>query len=124
SKARDVWTFYEDSPGPKRTCLLCKYVQASKKDHVVKHYGLGTGTGPLRRHLYERHADDWISRCDQLHIPITAKEAQPAVADYRRRQGQNNTSTSHSGQPVLRRPFSNEAFVDAIIEFIVADDQV
>jgi hypothetical protein len=85
-------------------------------------FSLKTGTGVLRRHLFEHHADTWIEGCDKLHIPITAKDAQRVVVDYRKRKGQastNSTEQSKSG-----RPFSQEAFVDAIIEFVVADDQV
>jgi hypothetical protein len=55
-----------------------------------------------------------------MNIKITAKEAQPAVQDYRRRQGQSSASEGVQGG----RPFSHEAFVDAIVEWIVADDQV
>lgn len=88
----------------------------------AKEFGLKTGTDVLRRHLYEEHPDSWISGCDRLHIPITAKGAQRAVTEYRNRQGQ---STSHgSSNPKVGRSFSQEAFVDAIVEFIVGDDQV
>ena len=85
-------------------------------------FSIKTGTGTLRRHLFENHADLWISGCDTLHIPITAKEAQSTLTDYRNRQGQ--PSADNSKQPNLGRKFSQEAFVDAIVEFIVADDQV
>jgi hypothetical protein len=85
---------------------------------------LKTSTGVLRKHLYEQHADEWISGCDQLKIPINAKEAQPAVAEYRRRHGQHSGTSGGSGQTKSRRSFTHEAFVDAIVEFIIGDDQV
>lgn len=44
-----------------------------------------------------------------------------ALEEYRRRQGQSHMS---SNGPRACIPFSKEAFVDAILEFIVADDQV
>ncbi|KAJ7831395.1 hypothetical protein B0H14DRAFT_3464096 [Mycena olivaceomarginata] len=44
-------------------------------------------------------ANAWVEGCDQLKIPIKAKEAAKFVDAYR------------------------EAFVDAIVEFIVSDDQ-
>jgi len=89
-------------------------------------FSIKTGTGVLRRHLFDHHVDKWIEGCDKLRIPITAKEAQRALTDYRHRKGQANVnpsvnSTDHSKPG---RPFSQEAFVDAIVEFIVADDQV
>lgn len=81
-----------------------------------------TSTGVLRKHLYERHADAWIAGCKRLNIPITAKEAQPAIEEYQRRQGQQPQSDANSTNN--RRAFSHEAFVDALVEFIVSDDQV
>jgi hypothetical protein len=81
-----------------------------------------TATGPLRKHLFETHLDAWISGCDELSIKILAKEAQPAVEGYRRQKGQ--TYTSPESDSTKRKPYSKEAFVDAIIEFIAGDDQV
>ena len=88
----------------------------------ISTFSLKTGTGVLRRHLFEHHIDSWIEGCDKLRIPITAKEAQRAVTDYRRRKGQANTNSTENAKP--GRPFSQEAFVDAIVEFVVSDDQV
>lgn len=70
----------------------------------------------------DHHIDSWVSGCDKLHIPITAKGAQRAIADYRRRQGQPTSETND--KPRTNRPFSDKAFLDGIVEFIVADDQV
>jgi hypothetical protein len=77
----------------------------------------------LRRHLYENHLDSWVLGCDKLDIPIAnSKEAQRYVAEYRKRHGQGNTNGPERTDE--RRRFSQEAFVDAVMEFIVADDQV
>jgi hypothetical protein len=89
---------------------------------VAKGYGLKTGTDVLRRHLYEEHPDSWIEGCDKLHIPITAKAAQRAVTEYHNHQGQ--CTSRQSPNSTVSRPFSQEAFVDAVVEFIVVDDQV
>lgn len=78
----------------------------------------------MRKHLYERHADEWISGCDRLGIPITAKDAQPAVEKFRQRYGQQSGTGGTTSGAKGRRPFSHEAFVDALVEFIVGDDQV
>ncbi|KAH9972298.1 hypothetical protein BGW80DRAFT_1173296 [Lactifluus volemus] len=75
----------------------------------------------MRRHLYDHHLDLWVPACDKLNISITAKEAQARVAEYRQRHGQ--TCPTDMTQPETRRKFSSKAFVDAIMEFIVADDQ-
>ena len=87
-------------------------------------FSLKTGTGVLCRHLFEHHADKWIEGCDKLCIPITAKEAQQALADYRHQKGQANTNTNSTEHSKPGLPFSHKAFVDTIVEFIVADDQV
>ncbi|KAF7372181.1 Dimer-Tnp-hAT domain-containing protein [Mycena venus] len=86
-------------------------------------FGLNTSTGVLRRHLFEHHANEWIAGCDRLKIPIKAKDAQPAVEKYRRRQGQQFNALGTSSRTKGRRPYSHEAFVDAIVEFVVGDDQ-
>jgi len=52
-----------------------------------------------------------------LGISIKAKDAQSAVQTYR---GQSSGLESGNQRP----SFSNERFVDAIVEFIVGDDQV
>ena len=68
----------------------------------------------------------WVDSCDKFKIPITAAKAQEPVASYRTSKGQR---TSPSNPRVGDRPpdmpeYSYEAFVDAITEFIIADDQV
>jgi hypothetical protein len=65
----------------------------------------------------------WVEGCDQLKIPIKAKEAAKFVDTYCVRKHQKIGNTSNS-EPGKRKPFSQEAFVDAIVEFIVGDDQV
>ena len=85
-------------------------------------FSLKMGTGVLRKHLYKHHADSWIEGCDKLRIPITAKDVQQVVLDY---QCQNSQASANTAEDLkMRHLFSHEAFVDAIIEFIVADDQV
>jgi hypothetical protein len=135
-----VWQFYEKKD-EKRACVFCEYVfilsslislliypcrrecAAGKKFRPVK-YGLKTGTGTLRKHLFEHHADDWISACDTQKIPITAKEAQPILADYRARQGMSAEGVPDAHTPGQRRTYTPDGFVEAIVEWIVADDQV
>jgi hypothetical protein len=86
---------------------------------------MSTGTSVKRQHLVDCHIDLWISSCDQLKIPITAKTVQDAVCDYRMRQGQAHTqSSSTDSSTPSRSPFSQEAFVNAVMNFIIADDQV
>ncbi len=56
----------------------------------------------------------WVTACDKLNINITAKDAANVVARHHQETGSISSKTS----------FSKEAFVDAIVEFIVANDQV
>lgn len=86
-------------------------------------YGASTASGTKRKHLFTVHLDDWVSSCDDLKIKITAKEAQPFVHEYRARQGQPSSFTRLQDVNEIP-PFSNDTFIDAIVDFIVADDQV
>ncbi|KAJ7137399.1 hypothetical protein C8R43DRAFT_893785, partial [Mycena crocata] len=119
--ADDVHKFYDEMQ-QKNHCLFCRHQHATHPHMRATQYSLRTSTGVLRRHLFEHHADAWIAACDQMKISITAKDAQPVIEEYRRRQGQpTNESNNHSSNN--KRSFSREAFVDAIVEFIVGDDQ-
>jgi len=84
-----------------------------------------TGTTVLRAHLANEHIENWVETCDKFKISITAQVAQKAVNAYRQRRGQPQEASSRSEGPVPHvREYSREAFVDAIVEWIVADDQV
>ena len=86
-------------------------------------FGLKTGTGILRRHLYETHLDVWVAGCDKLGISITAKDAQSSVAEYRARQNSNNVNVARDDSSPCRA-FSNKAFVDDFVDFIMREDLV
>ncbi|KAK6991690.1 hypothetical protein R3P38DRAFT_3227535 [Favolaschia claudopus] len=80
-------------------------------------------TDVLRKHIYTEHPNEWITGCARLNIQIIANEAQPAIQEYKRRQGHLSSNAEAAAQIKGRRLFSHEAFVDAIVEFIVGDDQ-
>ncbi|PCH40576.1 hypothetical protein WOLCODRAFT_67316, partial [Wolfiporia cocos MD-104 SS10] len=66
----------------------------------------------------------WISTCVQMKIKITAQQAQLALNDYRARfSDQHQAELNGNSGPAGRKPFSNEAFLDAICDWVVADDQ-
>ncbi|KAK6981437.1 hypothetical protein R3P38DRAFT_3463793 [Favolaschia claudopus] len=95
---------------------LLQHHSANPRDKEPKPFAPSTSTGILRRHLYERHLEAWVQGCDH------AREALPHVEAYRGKQnGSNSSSTADSAKK--QPPFSNEAFVDAIVEWIVSDDQ-
>jgi hypothetical protein len=75
--------------------------------------------------LYENHVDAWVLGCDRLKMNITDKKALPIVEEYRKRKTQilrEGRTTAEPGK--ARTEFSQAAFVDAIVEFVVSDDQV
>ncbi|KAF7358762.1 HAT family dimerization domain-containing protein [Mycena sanguinolenta] len=126
ASAKDVWAFFEPKERQstqKRECLFCKQ-QNSANPHVgTTKFSTNTSTGVLRKHLYEHHLAAWVEGCDRMKIPITAKEAAPHVEQYRIRKNQKTSSTSTQEPGRQRTQFSQEAFVDAIVEWIVSDDQ-
>lgn len=89
--------------------------------HEVFSYSFGTGVSTLRAHLVNEHIEQWVESCDKFKIPITAEAAKGPVANYRASGG---ASAPSSDRPPNIREYSYEAFVDAITEFIIADDQV
>ncbi|PPQ71742.1 hypothetical protein CVT24_006506, partial [Panaeolus cyanescens] len=94
----------------------------------AKVYGNKTSTTVLRKHLYSTHLDEWLESCNKLSIKITASDdaLKSAIQDYNHRHSLPNNEDSHTGNQKsipLYRPFSQEAFVDAIVEWIIVDDQ-
>ncbi|THV03595.1 hypothetical protein K435DRAFT_851723 [Dendrothele bispora CBS 962.96] len=105
--AKDVWSFYEeDEITGLQTCVICKAVNYSDK----------TSSSTLRKHLYTTHLDFWVETCDQMGIDITAKEALPFLEGYR-------LDAEEDVSKIPRLAYSKEAFLDAICEFIISDDQ-
>jgi hypothetical protein len=87
----------------------------TKPQYKVIPYAMTTSVGTLRRHLYTIHPKEWSAQCKAHGIPITAKSALAAIAAF------------HGVEPAQDQPrpqFSQERFVDALVEFIVANDLV
>ena len=66
------------------------------------------------------HISDWVSSCDAADIRIKACSVQTEVDEYCQSRG----GAAQKGGMKKQKPYLREAFVDAIVEFIVADDQV
>jgi hypothetical protein len=86
-------------------------------------YNEASSTSTLCTHLIKHHVDDWIESCDSQNIDITAHAAERALRKYRLQNGGTVPQFNKTGKKP-RVPFTQEAFEDAIVEFIVADDQV
>jgi hypothetical protein len=68
----------------------------------------------LRLHLANIHKDEWISELKKRNITVTAKAGLKALAHH---EGKTLETPS-------RPSYSPELFVDTLVDFIVATDQV
>ena len=94
-----------------------------KLDSVQKYSG-GTSTTGLHNHLAIEHLEEWVDSCGQFNIKISGKEAKVLVANLQQRHGKHVQEPAVPGEWQGRQPYSNEAFIDAIVAWIVGDDQV
>ena len=69
------------------------------------------------KRLFTDHIEKWIMSCEKLHISITAAAAVEAIRLFRKEPA---TTSLESERP----KYSKEAFIDAVVDFIVGDDQV
>jgi hypothetical protein len=82
-------------------------------------YGSKTTTKTKRNHLATNHGDTWIKACDDLKIVVHLTGfATEVLRDYRTRNGQE------VGETLDRVSFTNRAFVDLLMEFIITEDMV
>jgi hypothetical protein len=87
-------------------------MQEADPGYKIAKFGGNTSTSTLRRHLAEKHIQAWVVECDKLQIEISTKLTQQMINEHR--------GVVSSGWI----PFSSEAFVDALVAFVVGDDQV
>jgi hypothetical protein len=99
------------------TYLFYRQLKESDPDNKVSTFKHSTSVSILRKHLYKNHIEQWVTTCDKLKIPITAKSAEEPVRIFRKEPA---PSLLESERPT----YSKEAFVNAIVDFIVGDDQV
>lgn len=100
----------------------------SRRFHVKK-FGLNTSTTVLRTHLVESHLQEWVDACDAQGFTITAAVAKDKAEEYRASRGlptdgSNTCDSSPFDSEPQQRPFSQEAFIDSLVTWIVSDDQV
>ncbi|KAJ7701898.1 hypothetical protein B0H17DRAFT_924065 [Mycena rosella] len=84
---------------------------------------MSTSSGVLCKHLYKHHLEAWVEGCDKLKYTIKAREAKQYVDEYRARKGGKTGTAPNPELDKNQQEFSQEAFVDALVEFIVGDDQ-
>ena len=65
--------------------------------------------------MYSQHLDDWVNSCADMKIAITAKAAVEVI---------EQSGGIVIGMEAECPQFSKEAFTDALVEFVIGDDQV
>jgi len=94
----------------------------------VVSYSDTTSTTVMRKHLTDNHLATWVQGCDQLNISISSSgKMKKDIEDYRQQANIEARGSPETANEKLDQPwteFSPEAFVDAIMEFIVGNDQV
>lgn len=97
--------------------FIFRRIHGVNSKHRIATFGLATSTSSLRKHLFSEHIEEWSKACDELKIEITAAVALEAIRIFR---NQPPVTLLESERP----QYSKEVFVDAIVDFIVGDDQV
>jgi hypothetical protein len=82
----------------------------------VHQYQASTATGPLRNHLLKCHAEEWVKACQQDNVVLRGEQGKAAVAKV------SGVLVGHQAE--ARIPFTQDNFIDALVQFIVATDQV
>ena len=101
----------------KKNDWIYRQAHAVNSTHHISHFGINTSTSNLRKHLFADHIGDWVDSCQKLNIPITAVAALEAIRQYRKEP----VATPLESE---RPQYSKEAFIDAMIDFVVGDDLV
>jgi hypothetical protein len=70
----------------------------------------------LRNHLLSHHAEEWVKDCQQRKIALRGKEGGEALAKV--------TGVPVDHQAEAQVPFTQDSFLDGLVQFIVATDQV
>jgi hypothetical protein len=89
---------------------------AANPKHSVSQWANGTGITNIRKHLFKHHIADWVKACDDKKIEIRGSAALSAVRRFR--------NLPDSDLEANHPTYSKEAFVDALAEFVIGDDQV
>lgn len=97
--------------------FLNRRANATKPTHHVSVFETTTSTSNLQKHLFTDHIEEWNATCESLHISITAVAAIQAISKF---HNEPPPTELHSEHP----PYSKEAFISAILDFVVGDDQV
>ncbi len=106
--------------------ILFYFIYISEKFYRILHqddgaikvhsYRATTATGPLRSHLFKHHMEEWVKECQRLKINLRGREGEEAIA--------RTTGLPIERQATAHIPFTQDNFLDGLVQFIVATDQV
>ena len=82
---------------------------------------MSCSTFTLRHHLISKHVKPWVAACIKASIKITAtgKDVRKALEDFG-----GNDDISMDGPVPVYHAYTPKAFIDTIVKWIIADDQV
>ncbi|KAN0124669.1 hypothetical protein V8E53_015705 [Lactarius tabidus] len=118
--AKDVWEFFELNDNDRRECVLC---ESTDDQSQVKTFGKKTGSSNLREHLVDSHRNEWVKKCLERGLTIRGRDGLAAKAAYEAEQHGGYLTSPPELSSDDRPQFGREAFVDSLVEWIVADDQ-
>lgn len=109
-----------------KTNVSTRTLNQSDLSYRIKIYSNKTSTSVLRKHLSDNHLEDWVNFCDQLKITIHGADAVKLATEYRSERDGHMASQQNDNPPPRgeRVPFSKEAFLTALTDFIISDDIV
>jgi hypothetical protein len=97
-----------------------------RKKTIPGLYEITCSTTTLRRHLANNHWEAWIMSCMESGIEITSssKEVCKALDKFERKHGGEDSARAMDGSFPVYRAYTPKTFLDAIINWIIVDDQV
>lgn len=110
--------------------LMSRHNRKLKADghNVPFHEYTTKSTDSYRHHLAKHHLKPWIEACLALKIPLTSVAAKEALQEYHKQFPESTrpsfTRAADAATDLSHQVFTKEAFVDALMIWIVADDQV
>ncbi|KAK0245065.1 hypothetical protein EDD85DRAFT_943469 [Armillaria nabsnona] len=116
----NVWSFYIKE-GDHHMCKLC-WGDKHKKNGKDKVYSIKTGMTGLQYHLIKDHLWLWVSACDKMGVLVKGVGIRAAERFW----CENSIAKFKEGPLSVDFTipnYSHEAFVDAIVKWIIADDQ-
>jgi hypothetical protein len=94
-----------------------RQIHQTNSEHNIAVFKLTTGILNLCKHLYSCHIDQWVTCCNDLKIPITAKDALAAVCKFWDEPPDTPMESEHP-------EYTKEGFVEALLEIVIGDDLV